>query len=313
MAAMSETSHGIDIASPPAAVIRSASASSRSWRRATTTTVAPSRASRRPPPRRARRCSGQQNPLAVQVDWPGGGLVDKHLRCAGRAACLPARSDRSIGAADFCSRSQFRSSLTRRPGRPACFNTIVSCPARGPAAKKAKSMQQLALILTCLVLGIALRASRLLPDNAGGVLVGGDQRRTSGRGLPQFPSPDHRGAHWWLAAATPWIGVVLAVAVIVPLCRVLRWSRERTGALLLVGGWGKHLVRGTACDHRPRRPEVAGPWHRDRPVRLLPRSVHSRYRHRVDRGFDPARLAGDRQTGPHLPAVAGDSDRLRHQ
>jgi malate permease and related proteins len=45
-------------------------------------------------------------------------------------------------------------------------------------------------------------------------------------------------ADWWLAAATPWIGVVFAVVVIVPLRRALRWSRQRTGALLLVGGWG---------------------------------------------------------------------------
>ncbi len=43
---------------------------------------------------------------------------------------------------------------------------------------------------------------------------------------------------WWLAAATPWIGVAIAIAVIVPLCRALRWSRRRTGALLLVAGWG---------------------------------------------------------------------------
>lgn len=43
---------------------------------------------------------------------------------------------------------------------------------------------------------------------------------------------------WWLAAATPWIGALLAIAVIVPLSRAFGWSRERTGALLLVAGWG---------------------------------------------------------------------------
>ncbi len=43
---------------------------------------------------------------------------------------------------------------------------------------------------------------------------------------------------WWLAAATPWLGVLLAVVVIVPLCRAFGWSRQRTGALLLGAGWG---------------------------------------------------------------------------
>ncbi len=43
---------------------------------------------------------------------------------------------------------------------------------------------------------------------------------------------------WWLAAATPWLGVLLAIVVIVPLCRAFGWSRQRTGALLLGAGWG---------------------------------------------------------------------------
>jgi predicted permease len=43
---------------------------------------------------------------------------------------------------------------------------------------------------------------------------------------------------WWLAAATPWIGALLAIIVIVPLCRALGWTSRRAGALVLVAGWG---------------------------------------------------------------------------
>jgi malate permease and related proteins len=43
---------------------------------------------------------------------------------------------------------------------------------------------------------------------------------------------------WLLAAATPWIGAVLAILLIVPFCRVVGWSRQRCGALLLAAGWG---------------------------------------------------------------------------
>lgn len=99
-------------------------------------------------------------------------------------------------------------------------------------------MQQLALILACLGIGVVLRASGRLPDNAGTVLGGW----VINVALPAAVFHNfHRltvSANWWLAAATPWLGVALAVAVIVPACRALRWSRERTGALLLVGGWG---------------------------------------------------------------------------
>lgn len=60
-----------------------------------------------------------------------------------------------------------------------------------------------------------------------------------------LPAAARRSVHelmlhpdWWLAAATPWIGAILAIVVIVPLCRAFGWSRQRAGALLLVGGWG---------------------------------------------------------------------------
>jgi malate permease and related proteins len=43
---------------------------------------------------------------------------------------------------------------------------------------------------------------------------------------------------WWFAAVTPWLGAFLALIIIVPLCRALGWSQQRTGALLLISGWG---------------------------------------------------------------------------
>jgi len=105
-------------------------------------------------------------------------------------------------------------------------------------------MQHIALVLACLGIGVALRLSKRLPDNAGSAL-GGWVINVA------LPAAAFRSVHglivgedWWLAAATPWLGVVLAVAVIVPLCRALHWSRQRTGALLLVSGWGNTAFVG---------------------------------------------------------------------
>jgi hypothetical protein len=99
-------------------------------------------------------------------------------------------------------------------------------------------MQQIILIFTCLVIGVVLRLSGRLPDNATKVL-GGFVINVA------LPAAALRSVHelalhpdWWLAAATPWIGVALAIIVIVPLCRALGWSSQRAGALLLVAGWG---------------------------------------------------------------------------
>lgn len=41
-----------------------------------------------------------------------------------------------------------------------------------------------------------------------------------------------------LAAATPWLVVLLAMVLLIPLSRRLGWSRQRLGAQLLVAGWG---------------------------------------------------------------------------
>jgi predicted permease len=99
-------------------------------------------------------------------------------------------------------------------------------------------MQQIALIFACLGIGILLRWTRRLPDTATKVLGGW----VINVALPAAALHNVHAlkltADWWLAAATPWIGVGLAIVTIVPLCRVLGWSRQRTGALLLVGGWG---------------------------------------------------------------------------
>lgn len=99
-------------------------------------------------------------------------------------------------------------------------------------------MHQIAFIVICLGIGAALRWSGRLPDTANKALCGW----VINVALPAaaLRSVHETGLHpdWWLAAATPWIAVALAIVVIVPLCRALGWSSRRTGALLLVAGWG---------------------------------------------------------------------------
>lgn len=99
-------------------------------------------------------------------------------------------------------------------------------------------MQQIVLIFTCLIIGILLRLSGRLPDTTtkvlGGWVINVALPAAALRNVHDlFLHPD-----WWLAALTPWIGVALAIVVIVPICRAFGWSRQRTGALLLVAGWG---------------------------------------------------------------------------
>ncbi|MBS9476723.1 AEC family transporter [Ancylobacter radicis] len=99
-------------------------------------------------------------------------------------------------------------------------------------------MHEIALILVCLALGVVLRWSGRLPDNAGKVLAGWVINvALPAAALESFHKltvhPD-----WWLAAATPWLGAFVAILVLVPLCRALGWSRGRTGALILGAGWG---------------------------------------------------------------------------
>src|ERR1700759_1096375 len=75
-------------------------------------------------------------------------------------------------------------------------------------------MQQIILIFTCLVVGVVLRLSGRLPDNATKVL-GGFVINVA------LPAAALRSVHelalhpdWWLAAATPWLGALLALIVL---------------------------------------------------------------------------------------------------
>lgn len=99
-------------------------------------------------------------------------------------------------------------------------------------------MQEVLLIVACLVIGIVLRRSGRLPENATKVLGGW----VINVALPAaaLKSLEHLAvdAGWWFAAATPWLGALAAIAILVPVCRALGWSRQRTGALLLGAGWG---------------------------------------------------------------------------
>ena len=99
-------------------------------------------------------------------------------------------------------------------------------------------MQHIVLIFACLLIGIGLRWSGRLPDTAtkvlGGWVINVALPAAALRNVHElFLHPD-----WWLAAATPWLGAILAIIVIVPLSKALGWSRQRTGALILVAGWG---------------------------------------------------------------------------
>lgn len=99
-------------------------------------------------------------------------------------------------------------------------------------------MQEIVLILICMGIGVLLRLSGRLPDNAA---------KAFGAWVINvaLPAAAIHSVHnltvrpdWWLAAATPWICVALAIAVLVPICRAFHWSRQRAGALILVAGWG---------------------------------------------------------------------------
>lgn len=106
------------------------------------------------------------------------------------------------------------------------------------ARHRGEGLQEIALIVSCLVIGMLLRWTRRLPETASKALAGWVINVA-------LPAAALRSVHqldpagdWWLAAATPWLGAALAVILLVPLCRMLGWTRQRAGALLLVGGWG---------------------------------------------------------------------------
>jgi hypothetical protein len=173
-------------------------------------------------------------------------------------------------------------------------------------------VQHIALILTSLAIGVVLRITGRLPDTAANALSGW----VINVALPAAAINSVHGltfnADWWLAAATPWIGVALAIVVIVPLCRALGWSRQRVGALVLVGGWGN-----TAFVGLPMIAAFAGEqWlsrPRHRPFRLLSCAVHSGHRNRQLHERGPIPLAGSRETDRDLPALSSNPDRARHR
>jgi malate permease and related proteins len=99
-------------------------------------------------------------------------------------------------------------------------------------------MQQIELIVICLIIGVLLRWSGKLPDATpkalGGWVIYVSLPATAIHSVHNLSFNDQ----WLLAAATPWIGVALAIAVLWPVSRAFGWSRQRTGALLLSAGWG---------------------------------------------------------------------------
>ncbi len=107
----------------------------------------------------------------------------------------------------------------------------------GNSARGAR-MHEIELILIFLVIGVVLRWSGRLPDNANKAL-GGWVINVA------LPAAAIRSLHnlnlredWLVAAATPWLGAILAIVIFVPACAMLGWERRRLGALLLVAGWG---------------------------------------------------------------------------
>ncbi|MEQ8348059.1 MAG: AEC family transporter [Sneathiellaceae bacterium] len=99
-------------------------------------------------------------------------------------------------------------------------------------------MEQLVFVLVFLAIGVLLRLSGRLPDNAAKVL-GGWVINVA------LPATALHAVHnvsvdmsWLLAAASPWIAVALALLLLPPLGRSLGWSRQRVGGVLLVAGWG---------------------------------------------------------------------------
>jgi len=80
-------------------------------------------------------------------------------------------------------------------------------------------VSQIALIVICLAIGILLRLSGRLPDITPEVLAGW----VINVALPAAALQDIHNVsvdgEWELAALTPWLGVVLALVVLVPVAR----------------------------------------------------------------------------------------------
>ncbi len=105
-------------------------------------------------------------------------------------------------------------------------------------------MHQIGLVLAFLFLGVALRLSGVLPPSTTKALSGW----VINIALPAAAISSVHNIEpqddWWLAASMPWIGVAVAAAIVLPVCKVMRWTRQRAGALLLMTGWGSTAFVG---------------------------------------------------------------------
>ncbi len=99
-------------------------------------------------------------------------------------------------------------------------------------------MAHLALIFVFLCVGIVLRASGRMPAETTKVLGGW----VINVALPATALQAVHGISvdraWILAAASPWVGALIAFAAFMALGRACGWDRRRVGGLTLVAGWG---------------------------------------------------------------------------
>ena len=101
-------------------------------------------------------------------------------------------------------------------------------------------MENLLLVVVCLVAGALARRSGRFPDATPGVL----SRTVIDIALPALTLAAIHGinfaerspAELAVALATPWLIFVVALAVVLPVGRALGWSREATACLLLTAG-----------------------------------------------------------------------------
>lgn len=108
------------------------------------------------------------------------------------------------------------------------------------STKHQTEMDTFFLVTICLAIGVLMRLSGRFPEASGGTM----SAWVVNVALPAAVLQHVHGVtlttdpYWWLAVASPWIGALLAIVVMVPLCAALGWSRKRCGALTLLAGWG---------------------------------------------------------------------------
>lgn len=99
-------------------------------------------------------------------------------------------------------------------------------------------MSEVALLFICLAAGWILRSSGVLgADGTRALSAWVINVALPAAALVHIHGVDF-GAHWLVAAATPWLSVALAWLIFSLLARRLNWSRETLGALVLVAGFG---------------------------------------------------------------------------